>query len=283
MRGAIMIALRLNTSLTDGDLSFAANDDALIANKAYQGDYDSFETLFEQCSLNRHKAGLAVNEFAKADAPSHHKTPIEAYLLSRGVVLPNDCISVRYRKAWYFEGKTSRAMMALMSDPITLEPLGIHFTSLDFEKRVRRWHGAKINKWLDNNALMQRSFAANKNDRLCERHGVIMLSPSRAVKASGVLGIGEGIETTLSLRRLSGYENLSIWAAGDSGNLAKFEPPPYVKHLIIAVDNDDAGINATQELLARCQKLGVQITTIMHPDKSKDLNDLITELRKKAA
>ncbi len=69
-----------------------------------------------------------------------------------------------------------------------------------------------------------------------------------------VLGLGEGIETSLSAAVL---HRMPVWAALNTALLAKFTPPAEVKRLVIFADKDTAGQEAadrlTERLAGRCQ------------------------------
>jgi putative DNA primase/helicase len=89
--------------------------------------------------------------------------------------------------------------------------------------------------------------------------------------ANRPLVIGEGIETAASAGCLMGCP---AWAAISAGNLAKgLRLPPEVRHVIIAVDPDDAGRDAGREAWVRWteEKRTVQIAT---PEGAGDFNDL---------
>jgi len=62
------------------------------------------------------------------------------------------------------------------------------------------------------------------------------------------LVVGEGVETMLSACDLFGAP---AWAALSAHNLSLFEPPPWLKVLIVAVDNDEAGRAAALALRSR--------------------------------
>ena len=84
-----------------------------------------------------------------------------------------------------------RAVVALMTDPISAEPLGVHRTFLDAD-------GAKLHR------------------KMLGPQGVVRLSPGEAVTAG--LGITEGIEYGLAVL-LSGWS--PVWAATSSGAVAR--------------------------------------------------------------
>ncbi len=60
-----------------------------------------------------------------------------------------------------------------------------------------------------------------------------------------VLAVGEGIETCLAAHKILG---VPVWAALNTSLLAKFVPPPGVERLVIAADNDAAGLAAAHKL-----------------------------------
>lgn len=66
------------------------------------------------------------------------------------------------------------------------------------------------------------------------------------------LVVGEGVETLLSASDVFGAP---AWAALSAHNLSLFEPPPWLKTLIIAVDNDPAGRAAARVLRERARTL----------------------------
>ena len=72
--------------------------------------------------------------------------------------------------------------------------------------------------------------------------------------AGDVLGVAEGIETALAASILHG--DAPVWAALNTSMLAKFVPPPAVRHVLIFADRDVAGLEAAwalrDELDGRC-------------------------------
>ena len=91
---------------------------------------------------------------------------------------------------------------------------------------------------------------------------------------TGTLLIGEGVETVLSLRDV--LPAGALVAALSASHLAGFTLPPWVRHLIIARDNDPTGISAARKLAARAEALGLSVT-ILRPvlkDFNADLRQL---------
>lgn len=101
---------------------------------------------------------------------------------------------------------------------------------------------------------------------------------------SGILLIGEGVETVLSLRDVisetapgAGFAPcVELVAALSASHLAGFILPPHLRQLIIARDNDPAGLRAAKRLSARAADLGIAVT-ILRPvlkDFNADLRQL---------
>ena len=84
------------------------------------------------------------------------------------------------------------------------------------------------------------------------------------------LAIAEGIETALSLAH--GFE--PVWAAIDANHLAKFPVIRSVEALLIARDNDPAGIKAAKQCAVRWVAAGREVR-ITNQDKN-DINDMVT-------
>lgn len=101
---------------------------------------------------------------------------------------------------------------------------------------------------------------------------------------SGILLIGEGVETVLSLRNViyatapdAGLAPfVELVAALSASHLAGFILPSWVRHLVIARDNDPAGMRAARKLAARADEAGISVT-ILRPvlkDFNADLRQL---------
>jgi putative DNA primase/helicase len=91
-----------------------------------------------------------------------------------------------------------------------------------------------------------------------------------------VLGIGEGIETSLAASELF---RVPVWAAINSTLLAGWQPPEGTHQVIIFADNDPkfGGLAAAASLAHRlaCQGLGVEIK--MPPKVGWDWNDVLLD------
>ncbi len=67
----------------------------------------------------------------------------------------------------------------------------------------------------------------------------------RLAPIAEVLGVAEGIETALSAMRI---HDMPVWSCLNTRLLAKFVPPPGVRHVVVFADNDLAGMKAAWEL-----------------------------------
>ncbi|MGH9553467.1 MAG: toprim domain-containing protein [Terriglobales bacterium] len=121
------------------------------------------------------------------------------------------------------------AVIALMTDPTSNEPCGIHRTFLnpDGTKRERKMIG---------------------------RQGVVRLSPDEDVTQG--FGICEGVEDGLAVL-LSGWS--PVWAATSAGAIARFPVLPGIESLTIFADTDEVGLNAAEACASRWDAAGREI------------------------
>jgi hypothetical protein len=148
-------------------------------------------------------------------------TLVEDYLHSRRLKLPDEPV-IRFHPECRNGKDRMPAMIALMSDPETGEPRGIHRTFL------RPDGSGKVSKMM---------LGPSGVIRLCER-------------ITNGLGLAEGIETALAVAERVGWG--PVWAAGSAGGIAKFPVLPMTT-LNIFCDHDDsgAGLKAAREC-AQC-------------------------------
>src|SRR5262245_31744892 len=108
---------------------------------------------------------------------------------------------------------------------------------------------------------------------------VVKLSADEEVTT--VLGIGEGIETTLSLPMLPECFGIPVWACLSAVGVATFPVLPGIEVLWIAVDNDPsgAGERAAQRCADRWTAAGCEVW-LQTPNAIKaDINDVIRKYR----
>jgi putative DNA primase/helicase len=198
--------------------------------------------------MDKQKQALSI----WADGKRWQGSLVESYLAGRGVSLPRHCEDVRFHPSCPMRGERVPAMVALIRSVATLEPVAIHRTHL-------APNGTK--------GALDRMMLGSVGD------GVVMLSPDFEVERC--LGVGEGIETTLSLRVCPEYGDGPIWATLTAGNMAKFKPMAGVQSLFIAVDHDPAGQNAAQTCGQNAADRGAEVTLIQPKTLKTDLNDFI--------
>jgi hypothetical protein len=172
-----------------------------------------------------------IGSFTPADRPQHHSDNQRNAELARKIwseaCLPKGMLAedyLRSRRLDLPEGQVIRfhpecpngkdkmpAMVALMSDPETGEPRGVHRTFL------RPDGSGKVSKLMLGPAGVI---------QLCERI------------ANG-LGIAEGIETALAVSQRVGWG--PVWATGSAGGIARFPVLPMTT-LNIFCDHDESGM-----------------------------------------
>lgn len=151
-------------------------------------------------------------------------TLVEAYLASRGLTLPWDA-PLRFHPSCSRGGDRLPAMLALMTDPATAEPCGVHRTFLAPDGRGKAPGQAKM---------------------MAGHAGVIRLVPDEEVHDG--LGLAEGIETALAVMQRIGWR--PVWAATSAGGIARFPVLPGIAALTIFADADDGG--AGMEAARKC-------------------------------
>ena len=91
---------------------------------------------------------------------------------------------------------------------------------------------------------------------------------------STVLGMGEGIETTLAVKPVV---NIPLWSALSAGNLEQVVVPEQVTTVIIFVDNDlsGTGLKAALRAAAFHHAAGRRVWIVMPPNPGDDFDDLL--------
>ena len=183
-------------------------------------------------------------------------TQTEIYLKSRGVkAMPNMSV-FHCDKAPLLNEETGKmeeceAMVAKITDSLSLEVLQLHITYLK--------NGKKITRRL-------RNMVEDVDYRI---------PVERLMQAEKTLGISEGIETSLS-----GVDmfDIPVWSVLNAGFMKKFRAPLGVTELIILADNDRTGTgHAAAFECARANlsaKNDVTKVSVVWPTELGDLNDL---------
>lgn len=188
-----------------------------------------------------------------------------AYLLARCCVIPPADGDLRFHPALPYPklgdtpeeraaqpDLTGPALVALVTDIVTGEPIGLH----------RTWicaNGTKANT----PGPARLTLGGHR-----KQGGCIRLWPDEAVTTG--LGIGEGIETVLSLA----HAFRPGWSLIDAGNLGVFPVLPGIEALTIAQDNDHAGRAAASDCAVRWSAAGCTVALVSAAHDGADLNDI---------
>jgi hypothetical protein len=172
-------------------------------------------------------------------------TPVEAYLRFRHLSLPPAPV-LKYHPSCP-RGRNERlpAMVALMTDPVTGQPVGIHRTFI-------RCDG-------------QGKADLSPNKMMLGRSGVIRLVDDDDIGES--LGLAEGIETALSLIQHLGWS--AVWSACSAGGIRTFPPLP-ARNLTIFADGDPVGKDAALTCARRWDQAGTEVTIWLPPPDASD-------------
>jgi putative DNA primase/helicase len=195
-------------------------------------------------TLKRTEAALTV---WRASHPAEG-TPVETYLRSRGLTIPVPP-SVRFQAGLkHPSGGVWPAMVALVTQGVDGEPIGIHRTFLERE----------------GNGKAPVELAKMMLGRC--RGGAVRLG-----RPESVLMVGEGIETCLAAMQASGR---AAWAALSTSGLRSLNLPREVRDVIVLADGDDPGEAAAQDCAWRWKREGRRVR-IARPPKGMDFNDLL--------
>jgi putative DNA primase/helicase len=145
-------------------------------------------------------------------------------------------------------------MIALCRDLLTNMPRGILRTALSDDGSGKRQMPDGIKQKL----------ALGSSKRVA-----VMLDP-----AAKYIGIGEGIETSLSANKIF---NVPVWSALSAGGIAAFPIIPSIKHLTIFADYDVVGVQAARKCYYRFKKAGIEVEVRCPPNFDTDWNDYLNK------
>ena len=175
-------------------------------------------------------------------------TPVESYLISRGIhLLPRGALRF-HAGLRHPSGGTWPAMVALVTKSADGTPLAIHRTFLSLE--------APRKAPVDPQKMMLGP---------CRGGAVRLAAPGH------VLMVGEGIETCLAAMWATGNP---AWAALSTSGLRALDLPGDVRDVIILADGDEAGESAAQDCAFRWRHEGRRVR-IARPPQGFDFNDLL--------
>jgi len=175
------------------------------------------------------------------------------YLKYRRCAIPPEDGDLRYLPAHrHPSGYVGPAIVALITDAHSQKPLSLH----------RTWITSTGKASVEPARLLLKDHPIP--------NGVIRLWPDDHVNA--LLGVAEGIETALSLA----WAPMPTWATIDAGHLGKFLVLNGTGTLVIAQDNDVAGIAAATACAARWRAAGRDVLVTRQAEN--DLNDTLQEV-----
>jgi putative DNA primase/helicase len=207
-------------------------------------------------------------------------TPAATYLDHRCCIVPPGDLRWHAELPYYIRDQrepvyVGPALVALVTDVLTGEPISLHRTWLEADGRDKAQLGRhKPRKTLFN----------HRSD------GVIRLWPDDEVTIG--LAIGEGIETCLAAAAES---TLPVWATMNARNLAEFPVLPGLEGLIVLVDHDwpnaqtgkRAGDEAAKAVVQRYAEAGFDprrdIRLIRPINEGEDVADVVAAKRRRAA
>ena len=173
----------------------------------------------------------------------------ERYLAGRGIRVPDESLDVLgFHPSCPFQSSTAPALVALIQDITTAEPVGVHRRQLTHDAAAA---GPPMS-------------LGPKSD------GVVRLSPMISTE----LAIGEGVETCLAGMMLGSGPT---WSVLDAGGITKFPVLADVQRLTILVDHDESGTG--QRAAAACRDrwlaAGKHVRLAMPGKPGQDFNDLL--------
>ena len=127
-------------------------------------------------------------------------------------------------------------------------------------------------------ATLHLTYISPAGERLCRKYAPGPKPGGGAVRLMApdgrkILGIGEGIETSLSASVLFG---VPCWSALDAGGLSKWQIPADVGEVLIFADNDQntVGQKSADILRCRCEAEGRRATVHIPEKAGTDWNDV---------
>jgi hypothetical protein len=185
-------------------------------------------------------------------------TPVIPYLLGRNAHLFEEAggEAIRFHPACKFGLHRVPCMLALVRDIRDNTPKAIHRTALDLK-------GNKVT--IDGKDRMMLGPAGG---------GAVKLTPDDMVTTA--LGIGEGLETSLSMRLLPEFGETPVWSVLSAGGVKSFPVLAGVECLWVAVDHDQngRGQQAARTCSARWTAAGQEVFRVTARRVGEDLNDL---------
>ena len=191
-------------------------------------------------------------------------TAAETYLRTRGITDLRDCTSLRFHPRCYYRGDEADpagsarnawpALIAAATDPAGAIT-GVHRT------------------WLAPSGQTKAPVSTPRRSM-----GLINGQGVRIGAAHGIVAVGEGLETMLSLR--VALPDLPVIAAGSANHLRALLLSDGLRRLYVAEDDDTAGRRATASVMTRAEAAGIEAIRLA-PARG-DFNDDLRQLGREA-
>jgi hypothetical protein len=191
-------------------------------------------------------------------------TAAETYLRTRGITDLRDCTSLRFHSRCYYRGDEADpadsarnawpALIAAATDPAGAIT-GVHRT------------------WLAPSGQTKAPVATPRRSM-----GLINGQGVRIGAAHGIVAVGEGLETMLSLR--VALPDLPVIAAGSANHLDALLLSDGLRRVYVAEDDDTAGRRATASVMTRAEAAGIEAIRLA-PARG-DFNDDLRQLGREA-
>jgi putative DNA primase/helicase len=180
-------------------------------------------------------------------------TLLEPYLNSRRCTLEGILGSdvIRFHPDCPFGTLRVPAMLALITDAVTGEPIGVHRTAIKDDGSGKR-------------------FGADSKRAL----GIARSGAVRLHAASEHLGIAEGVESALSAAQVFGA---AVWATLSSGGIARFPVLRGIKQLTVFADHDQPGMAAAATCCRRYNAAGIDAEIRYPIQPGTDWNDFVRQ------
>lgn len=178
-------------------------------------------------------------------------TPVEAYLRSRGIICPIPS-TIRFLPS--HRHSNTGLFLPVMLSAVAVWP----------SRDIIALHRV----YLKADGSGKAEVSSNK-----KMFGSVAGGAVRLASSAEVMAVGEGLETCLATQQAS---QIPTWAGLSTSGLMNLILPvlPLGREIIIAADNDDAGLNAAHKAAERWIAEGRKVR-IAAPNNAKDFNDLL--------
>ena len=196
-------------------------------------------------------------------------TMVQVYLRNRGGLIIPKGAPIRFhprcqRGPHNLSGGPEHwpAMLALMTDPITGQPVGLHRTFLQPDGSAKA-------------PVTIRGATVLKPKMIMGTWGVVRLAPDEEIGRA--LAIAEGIENALTASQTIGWG--PVWSAGTQGQIAGFPLLPSIEALTIFADADDSGVGLSAARVCANRWNAAGREALIHvPPEGQDWNDAAQRL-----